>query len=704
MFSGYDNSHAYSLHVFDVTANLTGGVIASGASYNFTANGDLLGGGTGSGVGFTNQSLGGALQQDYFGLQNGPRNQDQIVLGAGHIYAIEVWFPSGSGSFFAQKCSAAPQDAGGELMASTDSRLTHSRITGSASGFYGSSQHTWAIALYGSPTSAAPSVNNNTNAVINYYVDQFNSFGYGPTNQYVGMNNYNNGDITNIWRNWTGSAFSNVLWDASSDANGNASSGSMEIQANFPGQFVVYDGNNGINPPLNALTAGLTSFQCDVRFDPSSPTTVNNGTGVTNYGHLQFGLITPAGTYGQDSFGSIEIPVGTTNWVHVNIPININNDPNLVAITNVFVKIDGNWYSSTALNGLSTLWVDNIEFVGPATVVVPPPPTMAIQKAKPSLRMFAGSTANTYDRVELATVDQSQSWIGASGPVSYSFTLLDYPANINQTHIFLVPVSTSGQSNMGNVNGSVNEYIEYQATNALWLDIQPAGGGQVTASVLWKTNLANANPNQTAVVFTNSTAIGTWTLKFTSASAGTVISPGGSNVSFTIPDANVATDFANPLVAYFGLQPNSGAGIGEYEDWGSISVNGVAGVNENDDFTTETSLNSSVWNINTLTVALQTCVQLVSTNTPYWVTWTLPAPDYGLATVGVLQNTNTYPWKLPEYYNSYGDGLTIPGTANQGNMVWVLIPTTCLPTVDGQPGSALSPSAFFRLFNPPLQY
>jgi hypothetical protein len=329
---------------------------------------------------------------------------------------------------------------------------------------------------------------------------------------------------------------------------------------------------------------------------------------------------------------------------------------------------------------------------------------MAIQKAKPSLRMFAGSTANTYDRVELATVDQSQSWIGASGPVSYSFTLLDYPANINQTHIFLVPVSTSGQSNMGNVNGSVNEYIEYQATNALWLDIQPAGGGQVTASVLWKTNLANANPNQTAVVFTNSTAIGTWTLKFTSASAGTVISPGGSNVSFTIPDANVATDFANPLVAYFGLQPNSGAGIGEYEDWGSISVNGVAGVNENDDFTTETSLNSSVWNINTLTVALQTCVQLVSTNTPYWVTWTLPAPDYGLATVGVLQNTNTYPWKLPEYYNSYGDGLTIPGTANQGNMVWVLIPTTCLPTVDGQPGSALSPSAFFRLFNPPLQY
>ena len=80
---------------------------ASGASYNFTLNGDLLGGGTGSGVGFTNQYLSGAEQQDYLGLQNGPINLDQIVLAGGHTYAVEVWFPSGSSAFYAQKTSSA---------------------------------------------------------------------------------------------------------------------------------------------------------------------------------------------------------------------------------------------------------------------------------------------------------------------------------------------------------------------------------------------------------------------------------------------------------------------------------------------------------------------------------------------------------------------------------------------------------------------
>jgi len=315
--------------------------------------------------------------------------------------------------------------------------------------------------------------------------------------------------------------------------------------------------------------------------------------------------------------------------------------------------------------------------------------------------MFAGSTANTYDRVELATIDQQQSWVGGPYPVSYSFTLLSYPANIGQTMIFLVPVNTAGSQGMYN-----NEYIEYQAANALWLDIQPAGGGQVTASVLWKTNLPNANPTNMAVNITNSTAIGTWTLAFTSASGGTVTAPGASPVAFTIADANVATDFANPLVAYFGLQPNSSTGIGQYEDWASISVSGVAGVNENDDFTTETSINSAVWNINTLTVALQSCVQLATTNTPLWVNWTLPAVNYGLGTaVSVFGGTNTpYPWMEPEYFNGYNDGNNIPGQASQGSKVWVLIPSNCLPTADGQPFGVPSPSAYFRLFNPPLQY
>jgi len=705
LISGYDGSHAYSLHIFDVTTNLTGGVTASGASYNFTLNGDLLGGGTGSGVGFTNQYLSGAEQQDYLGLQNGPINLDQIVLAGGHTYAVEVWFPAGSSAFYAQKTSSGLQtvDAGGELMASPDSRLTQSRITGSASGFYGSSQHTWAIALYGYPTNAPPSVNTNVVSVTNYVIDAFNSFGYGPTNHYVGTNDYNTGGLSYLWTNWFGSAWVTNIWDSTNDAYGNANSGSLKISATFSsgGQFVVFDGFNGINPALSALTNGLTSFQCDVMFAPGSATTINSGTLVTNYGHLQFG--TRNGN-SQDFFTpAVEIQAGSNNWTHVTIPISINNDANLLLINDVLVKIDGGWYGSNPLNGASTLWVDNIKFVGPATVVLPLPPTLSIQKATPGLRMFAGSTANTYDRVEVATVDQSQSWIGGSS-VSYSFTLLSYPANIGQTMIFLVPVNTIPPGN------SVynNEYVEYQASNAFWLNIQPYPPSGATASIEWKTNLPNSNPTNILVVLTNSTAVGTWTLTFTSASGGTVTAPGGKQAAFTIADPNVATDFANPVVAYFGLQPNSGAGIGQYEDWGSISVTGVTGVKENDNFTTDTSFNSGLWNINTLTVALNTCVQLVATNTPYWVSWTLPAVNFGLGTASDIRGSTTtaygtqYPWVLPEYYNSYNDGNTIPNQATQGSKTWVLVPSTCLPTVDGSQGGVPSKNAFFQLFDPPL--
>jgi len=369
-----------------------------------------------------------------------------------------------------------------------------------------------------------------------------------------------------------------------------------------------------------------------------------------------------------------------------------------------------NYYGD--LEGTMTYWVDNIRFVGPGATVTVVPPTLAIAPAIPGLRFFAGSTVNTYDRAELASVDQNLSWIGGAGyPASYSFTLLDYPANIGQTHIQLVPVNTAGQSNMGNT-GSPNEYIDYQASNELWLVIAPAGTG-VTATVQWKTNSPNANPNQTALTITNTTAVGTWTLKFTGPSTGTLTAPGASPKSFTIADPTVATDFANPLVAYFGVQPNSTAGEGQYEDWAFIGVTNVLDGNISDNFAADTTPTSSGnWNVNTLTTALATTsLQVVpSSSLPaYWVNWTLPAFGYALGTSDNILGSTVAPapWMLPEYYDNYGgtgNGTILPGIASQGLKGWVLIPSTCLPTVDGQPqsGQALSTNAFFELVNPSL--
>ena len=174
-------------------------------------------------------------------------------------------------------------------------------------------------------------------------------------------NTYPNGTITNRWSNWFGAAFLSLSLDAASDAQGNPASGSLKIAANFPAnnQFTVWDGLNSISPALNGLL--ITNFSCDVRFAAGSATQVVGGTNT--FGQLQFGMGTP--TYGQDYFinGTVTVAATNTNWVHVSIPLNVNADTNLNNINNLFIHI----WSGSSLLGASTLWVDNIAFIGMAT-------------------------------------------------------------------------------------------------------------------------------------------------------------------------------------------------------------------------------------------------------------------------------------------------------------------------------------------------
>jgi len=533
-----------------------------------------------------------------------------------------------------------------------------------------------------------------------FVVDDFSPAGVGPQNPvnydyYTTSNNYAAGQITNVWGSWFGNAFQSVAWDPSNDANNNTNSGALEISLNFANdQFVIWDQgtpNNGFALNLNGST--YTNFQCDVRFAPGSAS--NGG----SFGELRFGDRTAA--YGQDWFGNVQVASTNTNWVHVNIPLNSVTDTNLANIQGIIIGMDASGDGAgPALTGASTIWVDNIKFTGPAAAAPITPPTLSIQQSVPALRVFAGSTANTYDREELTTVNQSQSWIGGSYPVSYSFTLLSAAGAAGfQTAIFIIPTNTAGNAVTG------NEYIDYQATNSLWLQIQTEGNGVAIAQVAWKTNLPNANPNNVAANITNSTAVGTWTLKFTGPTSGMLTAPGAAAVSFNISDVNVTADFGNPAIAIFGIQPNSTAGEGQYVDYSQISITGVTGGSMIDNFTQDSSINTGYWDLSNS--AQPSSLVLVTTNTPYWISWTLPDTGFGLGSAtSVLGSSNTpYPWMLPEYYNNYNDGNTIPGTAQQGIKKWTLIPKTCLPTVDGNPqdGQALSPTAFFRLVSPPLQ-
>jgi len=479
-------------------------------------------------------------------------------------------------------------------------------------------------------------------------------------------------------------------------------------------QFVVFHRfglpAEGTFVPVPGGTASIgwpqyTNLSCDVKFDPSSAG-VTNANGVLGVIRIGVRPISGGGQAWTPQANYVTIS-DTTNWYHINMPLASGN-PSVAAgnIADVLIGEDVSAYVPGGLIGSQILYVDNIKFTGPLTAPVIPPPTLgALQPAKPGLRIFAGSTVNTYDRQQLYTVDTSQSWIdpGVIYPVKYSFSLQDYTPTIQQIHLELTP------------GGTVAQYTDFAGNNLLWMVLNPGPvNGQVVCNVQWKTNAAMSNPGGTAnpygnaLSFTNSTAVGTWSLVFTGTNTGYVSAPGQvilGPTNFTITDTNVSINFANPMNAVFGIQPNSTAGQGQYVDYGMIKITGVAGVNEFEDFTTESSdisLNltpSGQFNNNASFLTASTIIQ--TTNDALWVNWTQPAAGFTLATSTNVVHPN---WINPGYYSGYTDTnapRVMPLTQPFASKFWVLLPKDDVPTADGQPNAAPpaagppAPRAFF---------
>jgi hypothetical protein len=535
----------------------------------------------------------------------------------------------------------------------------------------------------------------------------FSMSGQAQTTNFM-VYNFDTDQVSGVWANWFGGYFQSATWDSTVDAGSNPSSGSMQVNLNCSGsdQYVLWD---NLTPGYSAdMVTTFTNLSFDIRYDASSAVRTNAGTGdgstgvgSLDYGYMQVGA---SKSWDQEWYYYFAVPATNglgqpnTNWTHISIPINqqtvLNQYPQLATITDVLIGIDGANYGNSGLVGSQTYWVDNVQFIGPTEVIIPPPPVMGIKKATPALRLFGGS-GGVYSRSQLTTVDQNQSWIGVPAyPVSYSFTLLNDstdPGDLD-THIFFLPL------NFFNGTGTANTHdMDYYVLNELWLRVRSGvGTSTCVADISWKTNAGFSNPNHTELQITNATAVGTWTLTFNSANSGTLTAPGASPVPFTISDPNVEANFGGPMILSFGIQNNGvSANAGVPTDWASISVSGVAGFNETNDFTKETGLDSAVWDTSNSNTRFS--VVLVSTNTPYWITWTTPSSGYGLSVAPAL----TGPWKLPEFYNSYADGTNVPNQALQGTLNWALIPSSCLPTVDGTAGGAPSPNAFFLLSSPP---
>ena len=223
-----------------------------------------------------------------------------------------------------------------------------------------------------------------------YTVDDFSSNGVGPQNPqnqdyYTTSNNYAAGQITSVYTNWFGTALGYVVFSLS-NVNNNPANGSMQINLDWtPGsQFALHHADYSDNPGVSSLT--YTSVEMDVRWDPSSVTGTGN-VGYATFGPLRLG-VRPHAIYNiQDWFYTTNIPASMTNWVHINAPLSAT-DTNQENWGELLIGEDSSILNSE-LNGVATLYVDNIRFI--------PKPTSGSNDGMGTNALFNGPVGITTD-------------------------------------------------------------------------------------------------------------------------------------------------------------------------------------------------------------------------------------------------------------------------------------------------------------------
>jgi hypothetical protein len=395
-------------------------------------------------------------------------------------------------------------------------------------------------------------------------------------------------------------------------------------------------------------------------------------------------------------------PPPGTGWVHVDMPMVTFGSANASQLNTTSAAFSfgfGAYMAGLTSINQQEIDVANVE-ITMSTPPPLPPPTMTLVPAKPGLRVFAQDHTATYNQEGFGTVDLNQSWVGVAtpaNPVSYSITIADFDT-VNNYTLYAQFVQNADPG---------NPYGVYFGNNALVWQITHQDSG-FTTQVDWKTNAPAAGQNNNALPLLTTTSTngrGTWTLTFTNDTDGTVTAPDGTSGSFSLPnDPGFLSDFANPLIIDFGTAPNNVGGYGQWITYSKIAITNVIDGNEFDDFTKDDVLNTGLWNpgfsLNSAGANNGGSVFQISTNTPYWVNWTIPDDGFGLE-VNASVNGGANTWFSPNYY---GSGVGVMNTSPQQmglGLKWTLIPSACLPTVDGTVGGTPSRTGFFRLSNPP---
>jgi len=426
------------------------------------------------------------------------------------------------------------------------------------------------------------------------------------------------------WQHWWGSPLWDVSFDSAVDAGGSASSGSMLVTVEF--DLAQYGGDNQFcfRKDLPAPVDGLNyqKLVMDIKVSSDSPKRASG-----DYGYFEYGV--RFGDWSQNFFGTVTINKAD-EWIHLEAEIPIT-DPKMTNVAGVAIKM---WSggSSDGQTGTYKFWVDNVKLVakeGPP----PPPPSLSLEPFKAKGLIFTASApGQQWQRQNICTVNPV-SWQYYTEPVTYSMTIDSFPDTNHlsfQAHIFLVPFSGPPPT--------WENSPDWNEPNVIFVQITRNSDGSGTANFMIKTNQPNGNSmywnGGTLATLTSSNITGTWSIKFSNNTNITMTGPDGSVTNFFISQ-EMSDLFYADVYAFFGVQPNSTANIGQSMSLGGIKITGID-MPIDDKFTGE--LNTDNWKI----IASDPAgIMPVPENVVYRLMWTMPAVGF-TPQVSSMLTTNSW--------------------------------------------------------------
>ena len=171
------------------------------------------------------------------------------------------------------------------------------------------------------------------------------------------------------------------------------------------------------------------------------------------------------------------------------------------------------------------------------------------------------------------------------------------------------------------------------------LQVQNNDAGSVNFNLMWKTNLPGANPPGDALYHPASinnlpSALGKWSLTFTSDAAGYIKAPGGETADFTLPaDVPAANFAAATMFVQFGAFEGTDTKRNDQQSmtFSHVMITNLYGTLIEDSFAGPALTTANDWR-----VTRAASITWVPEGVGQWLTWTMPDDGFSVETAGTV--------------------------------------------------------------------